>query len=63
MCLGDCDGSGAVTVDEILVMVNVALGSASVSACQDGDGNGDNQVTVDEILGGVNRALAGCGIA
>ena len=27
-CVGDCDGSGDVTVDELVTMVNIALGSA-----------------------------------
>lgn len=59
-CTGDCNGSGDVTVDEILVGVNIALGSTAVGACLGFDGNGDAVVTVDEIVGAVNSALAGC---
>ncbi|HEX7408039.1 MAG TPA: hypothetical protein VF515_10380, partial [Candidatus Binatia bacterium] len=51
---------GQVTVDEILTMVNIALGNAPVSDCEAGDGNGDHQITVDEILTAVNYALSGC---
>jgi hypothetical protein len=47
-------------VDEILTMVNIALGNASVSECEAGDANGDTQITVDEILTAVNNALEGC---
>lgn len=60
LCTGDCNGNGAVTVDEILTMVNIALGNALVSGCPAGDLNHDNQITVDEILTAVNNALNGC---
>ncbi|HEX7410100.1 MAG TPA: hypothetical protein VF515_20970, partial [Candidatus Binatia bacterium] len=59
-CIGDCDGKGTVTVDEILTMVNIALGNTAVSACLAGDGNCDGSITVDEILTAVNAALNGC---
>jgi hypothetical protein len=39
-CVGDCNHDRSVTVDEILTMVNIALGNADVSACpvgNDGD--------------------------
>ena len=49
-----------VTVDELLTMVNIALGSPSVSACQNGDANGDGKITVDEVLTAANNALRGC---
>jgi hypothetical protein len=59
-CVGDCDGFGVVTVDELLTMVNIALGNAPRSDCAVGDANGDGQITVDEILTAVNNALNGC---
>ena len=59
-CVGDCNQGGGVTVDEILVMVNVALGNASVGDCRFGDASEDGLITVDEILGAVNNALGGC---
>lgn len=59
-CVGDCNGDGVVTVDEILIGVNIALGNLDVSACENFDANGDGQVTVDEILTAVNNALNGC---
>ncbi len=62
-CAGDCNGDGQVTVDEILAMVNIALGNADVMGCSAGDANGDGQITVDEILTAVNNALNGCGAA
>jgi hypothetical protein len=60
-CRGDCDGGGGVTVNEILTMVNIALGNSEVSQCTAGDTNGDCQITIDEILTAVNNALSECG--
>jgi hypothetical protein len=59
-CLGDCDGDGRVTVDEVITMVNIALGSSPISACEAGDVDGGGQITVDEIVTAVNLALDGC---
>lgn len=59
-CLGDCNGDDEVTVDEVIAGVNIALGSAGITACPAFDGNGDAAVTVDEIVRAVNFALAGC---
>jgi hypothetical protein len=61
-CVGDCDSGGIVTVDEVLTLVNIALGNAQVTACTAGDGNHDDEITVDEILAAVNKALNGCGV-
>jgi glucose/arabinose dehydrogenase len=59
-CVGDCGGDGTVTVDELLTMVNIALGNSDVSACNVGDVNGDRHITVDEIITAVNNALNRC---
>jgi YVTN family beta-propeller protein len=42
-CAGDCDGNGSVTVDELLLAVNVTLGYASL------DSNGDGDVRVSDV--------------
>ena len=60
LCAGDCNGHGQVTVDELLTMVNIALGNANVSTCVPGDANKERQITIDEILAAVNNALNGC---
>ncbi|MFI5395592.1 MAG: hypothetical protein ACHQ9S_08665 [Candidatus Binatia bacterium] len=62
-CVGDCNLDHVVTVDEVLTMVNIALGNASLSECMAGDANGDHRITVDEILTAVTNALNGCGAA
>ena len=58
-CVGDCNRDGQVTVNELIQMVNIALGTVAVSVCTAGDPNGDGEITVNEIVAGVNFALAG----
>jgi hypothetical protein len=59
-CQGDCDGGGSVAINELIVLVNIALGSAPVSACTVGDANDDGSVTINELIGAVGIALNGC---
>lgn len=59
-CAGDCNGDDAVTVDEIVMAVAIALGRQSVGECPAADTDGDGQVTVDEIVRAVAAALSGC---
>ncbi len=60
VCVGDCDGDGTVTVNEVIAMVDIALGTAPVSSCVAGDADGSGTITVDEIVAAVNNALGGC---
>ena len=53
-CAGDCDDSGAVTVDELVKGVNIALDNADMSTCVQLDADGNGIVTVDEIVKAVN---------
>jgi hypothetical protein len=59
-CVGDCNDGGQVTIDDILTMVNIALGNTDVGMCSGSDANQDGRITVDEILSAVNNALNGC---
>ena len=59
-CIGDCNDSGDVTVDELLSLVNIALNNALASECPAGDANHDGRITIDEVLTAVNSALNGC---
>ena len=59
-CAGDCDGDGAVTVNELVTGVNIALDLLSVFNCPALDTNHDGAVTIDEILTAVQDALNGC---
>ena len=60
LCVGDCNGNGEVTVDEIIKAVNIALGTTPVDTCSASDANGDGMVTINEIIADVNSALSGC---
>src|SRR5512143_3186944 len=59
-CAGDCNGNAMVTVDEVVTMLDLALGEVAVSACLAGDVNGDDMIAVNEIIAAVNRVLDGC---
>ncbi len=59
-CLGDCDGSGDVTVNEIIAMVNIDLGSADVTTCPAADPDNTGMVDIAQIIAAVNNALVGC---
>lgn len=59
-CGGDCNGDGAVAVDELVAAVQIALGDAASVGCPAVDTNGDLAVTVDELLAAVRHGLEGC---
>jgi hypothetical protein len=59
-CPGDCNGSGDVTVNELIVGVNIALGNTSASSCPAFDRNGDGTVSISELIAAVNAALSSC---
>ena len=59
-CVGDCDGDGQVTVDEIITGVNIALGTRPLSDCRVFDRNGSGEVEIDELIAAVGFALGGC---
>jgi hypothetical protein len=60
-CQGDCDGSGDVTIAEILTLVNRALDDGDPQPCPAGDANHDGVITVNDVVGAVNTVLLGCG--
>ncbi len=59
-CAGDCDGSGAVAIDELITGVRIALGDAPVTACAAFDANADGSVGIEELVRAVTAALSGC---
>jgi hypothetical protein len=58
-CVGDCDGSGEVTVDEVVRLVAIALEVLPLERCPVGDRDGNGRITIDEIVAAVTRLLAG----
>jgi hypothetical protein len=59
-CPSDCNGSGSVTIEDITVLVDTALGNAGDTVCGDADRNRDGAIRVDEILAAINLAIIGC---
>ena len=59
-CAGDCNGDAAVTVDELVTGVLIAVGNTPLAACSDLDINKDGSATVNEILVAANNTLNGC---
>jgi hypothetical protein len=59
-CTGDCNGDCTVVINELILMVNLALSGDAPSACSAADPDGDGAVAINEIVTGVNRALNGC---
>ncbi len=59
-CSGDCSGDGQVSVDELVLGVNIALGNTSLGQCQSFDSDGDGEVAINELIAAVNSALNGC---
>jgi hypothetical protein len=55
-CIGDCHDSGSVTVNDIITLVDIALGTAQPAACAQGVA----PVDVSLIIQAVNNALHGC---
>lgn len=60
LCPCDCADDGAVTVNELVAAVGIALGGAPVAGCAAADVDGDQAVAINELIAGVNAALAGC---
>lgn len=59
-CVGDCDGSGSVSVDEVIRGVRIALGSDPLSQCAACDSDGDGEAMIDDLVRVVGSALNGC---
>jgi hypothetical protein len=59
-CVGDCDASGDVVVNELVKAVNIGLGTMELPECSAADGKADGAVTVDELVTAVRNALEGC---
>lgn len=59
-CIGDCDDSGAVAVNELVKGVNIALSNRGLEACPQFDSDDNDRVTVNELVLSVNAAVHGC---
>jgi cysteine-rich repeat protein len=59
-CVGDCDGDGKVLVNELIIGINIALGTSEVTECPSFDADDSGVVSVAELIAAVNNALTGC---
>jgi hypothetical protein len=59
-CVGDCNGSGNVSIDELVSGVNIALGQRFLSTCPAFDADGNGTLAINELVQAVDRALNGC---
>jgi hypothetical protein len=59
-CAGDCNGDGAVSINELVLAVNISAGTTPVPACQAADRNRNGVVTIDELVAAVGNASGGC---
>ena len=59
-CVGDCDGDGSVIISELILAVNIVLGTAPLEECPSLDANGDRTASISEVVTSVNNTLAGC---
>jgi hypothetical protein len=58
-CTGDCQGTGQVTINDLITAVNIVLDNAPPSACPDGYPSG-SELDVTFIIQAVHNALNGC---
>jgi len=59
LCVGDCNGDNIVSINEIIIGVNVALGIEGVGSC-DAFKNPMGDVNIAQLLKGVANLLNGC---
>lgn len=59
-CSGDCDGDGAVLVDELVQAVSIVLGQASPGTCSALDRNADRTASIDELVRAMRTAGPDC---
>jgi len=58
-CVGDCQGDGSVTINDLILGVNIALGLQPTTACPAFQ-NSQGQVDIAQLIKGVSNALNGC---
>jgi len=58
-CSGDCLNDGEVTVEDLVLVVNIAGNPAQIAACDAADTNHDQRIDFAEIIAALDVALAG----
>ena len=62
ICTGNCDGAGSVVINELITLINIALGTLAPSACAQGIPAGAS-VDISMLIRAVGNALNGCASA
>ena len=62
VCVGDCDGSGVVSVDEVIRAVGIALGTEPLATCPVADAEGNGIVEANDLVTIVGNAMDGCDV-
>ena len=58
-CVGDCSGTGAVSISDLITGVNIALGQLTLDVCP-AFANAQHSVDIAQLVTAVNNALNGC---
>jgi hypothetical protein len=56
--VGDCNGDGRVTIDELVRCISIALGFLGLETCPTLDRDGDRLASIDELLQAVSVSLS-----
>src|SRR5262245_38987205 len=59
-CVGDCNGDNRVTINELIVGVNIVLDSSPLTSGEAFDADLSGGVAINDLITGVNGALGGC---
>ncbi len=59
-CIGDCKGNRRVDISDLILGIDIALGTQDLSVCPAFDCMGNRMVTVSCLIQGVNDDLDGC---
>ncbi len=60
VCGGDCSGDGAVSINELVTAVGIALDDLSFERCLAADADRDERVRISDLIAAVGHALDGC---
>ena len=61
VCVGHCNADQEVTVDELIIGVNLSLGFFTTDRCPSFDPDDSLTVTINELILAVRHASQGCG--
>ncbi len=59
-CTGDCNADGFVTINELVLGVDIMLGTTPLTQCDAFDEDDSSDIMISELVAGVNAALGGC---